>query len=84
MSREDLSARCCESRRLVEWGSVSSILSISEGGLLRSLFGGLLLRCVYYYWVDGLQVLSYIVVRQASFSLFVYRIFIIVEDCLFH
>ena len=38
-------ARSRESRRLVEWGSVSSVLSISGGGLLSSLFGGLLLRC---------------------------------------
>ena len=34
MSRGDLFERSCESRRLVEWGSVSSVLSISGGGLL--------------------------------------------------
>ena len=73
MSRGDLFARSCESRRLVEWGSVSSVLSISGGGLLSSLFGGLLLRCVctIIEWMVFKFCLTSLSVRRASVSLFI-------------
>ena len=44
MRRWDLFVPSWESLRLVEWGKVSSFLSISGGGLFNSLLMGLLFR----------------------------------------
>ena len=44
MRRWDLFVLSWESLRRVEWGKVSSFLSMSGGGLFNSLLMGLLLR----------------------------------------
>ena len=44
MRRGDLFVLSWESLRRVEWGKVSSFLSMSGGGLFNSLLMGLLLR----------------------------------------
>ena len=45
MRRGDLFVLSWESLCRVEWGKVSSFLSMSGGGLFNSLLMGLLLRC---------------------------------------
>ena len=59
--------------RVIIWLSVSSVLSISGGGLLSSFFGGLLLRCVctIIEWMVFKFRLTLLSVRRASVSLFI-------------
>ena len=70
MRRGDLFVLSWESLRRVEWGKVSSFLSMSGGGLFNSLLMGLLLR--WSCGVNGFHVSFYCVLIYCMCWVWVY------------
>ena len=72
MKRGDMFVLSWESLRRVEWGKVSSFLSMSGGGLFNSLLMGLLFRWSELLWCEWFHVSFYCVLIYCMCWVWVY------------